>query len=172
MIYYITFLIPFWLFYLHNDWFSLHIHFNFNNKLNKLFVWYSIGGIASHNLVGVRSVSHRLGIRHGHGVGGNDWGSGEGTNLPWGMGGQLRMMVVGGDLRIKIIILTCILDGDDAFGYLLAQLEDGQRDGDDEREEGQLQRIEGLQTEHAERQWNQGDGLQQDEHHDWDDDLL
>lgn len=58
------------------------------------------------------------------------------------------------------------------FDYLLAQLEDGQRDGDDEREEGQLQRVEGLQTEHAERQWNQGDGLQQDEHHDWDDDLL
>lgn len=55
---------------------------------------------------------------------------------------------------------------------LLAELEDGQSDGYDEREEGQLQRVPGLQTEDAEGQRDEGHGLEEDEHQDGDDDLL
>lgn len=56
--------------------------------------------------------------------------------------------------------------------YLLAQLEDGQSNGDDEREEGQLEGVPGLQSQDTESHWDQSHGLQKDEHHDWDDDLL
>lgn len=56
--------------------------------------------------------------------------------------------------------------------HLLAQLEDGQTDGDDEREEGQLQGVPGLQTKDSDSHWDQSHSLQKDEHHDGDDDLL
>lgn len=48
----------------------------------------------------------------------------------------------------------------------LAQLEDGQTHGNYERKEGQLQRIPSLQTEDTERQWDQCDGLEEDENKD------
>ena len=57
-------------------------------------------------------------------------------------------------------------------GDLLAELEDGQADGDDEREEGELQGVPGLQTEHTDGQGDEGHSLEQDEDQDGDDDLL
>jgi hypothetical protein len=56
--------------------------------------------------------------------------------------------------------------------YLSAQLEDGQTNGDDEREEGQLQGVPGLQTEHTESHWHQCHRFQQNENQDWDEDFL
>lgn len=58
------------------------------------------------------------------------------------------------------------------LAHLLAQLEDSQTSGGDEGEEGQLERVPSLQTQHAEGQGDQGHGLQEDEHHDGDEDLL
>lgn len=58
------------------------------------------------------------------------------------------------------------------LGRLLHQLEDGQPDGYDEREERQLQGVPGLQAQHADGQRDQGQGLQHDEHHDRHEDLL
>lgn len=56
--------------------------------------------------------------------------------------------------------------------YLLAQLEDSQGDGDDEREEGQLEGVPCLQSKNTDRQWDEGHGFKEHEHEDWDDDLL
>lgn len=56
--------------------------------------------------------------------------------------------------------------------YLLAQLEDGEGDRDDEREERQLERVPGLQSKDSQGEGHQGNDLQQDEHQDGDDDLL
>lgn len=56
--------------------------------------------------------------------------------------------------------------------HLLAQLEDGQTGGGDEREERQLECVPGLQSQHAESQRDEGHGLQQDKDHDGDEDLL
>lgn len=56
--------------------------------------------------------------------------------------------------------------------HLLAELEDGQRDGDHEGEEGQLQSVPGLQTEDTDGERDEGHGLEEDEHQDGDDDLL
>lgn len=68
------------------------------------------------------------------------------------MSGDLRMSVVGGDL--------------------LAQLEDGQTDGDDEGEEGQLEGVPGLQSQDTEGEWHQGHRFKEHEHQDGDEDLL
>lgn len=57
-------------------------------------------------------------------------------------------------------------------GDLLTQLEDGQSDGDDEREETQLQCVPGFQSEHTDCQWDEGHSLQQDEHDNWNEQLL
>lgn len=57
-------------------------------------------------------------------------------------------------------------------GDLLAQLEDGESHGDDEREEAELKGVPGLESKHADGQGHQGHGLQQHEHQDGDDDLL
>lgn len=56
--------------------------------------------------------------------------------------------------------------------HLLAQLEDGQASGGDEGEERELKGVPGLETQHAQSQRDQGHGLQEDEHHDGDKDLL
>jgi len=58
------------------------------------------------------------------------------------------------------------------FRGLLHQLEDGQPDGDDEREERQLQRVPGLQAQHSDGQRDQRQSLEHDEHHDRHEDLL
>lgn len=55
---------------------------------------------------------------------------------------------------------------------LLAKLEDGQADGDDEAEERQLQGVPSLETEDSDGQRNEGHGLEEDEHEDRYDDLL
>lgn len=55
---------------------------------------------------------------------------------------------------------------------LLAQLEDGQSNRDDEAEEGQLKGVPCLETEHTNGQWDQSHRLQQDKDHDGDDDFL
>lgn len=83
------------------------------------------------------------------------------------MGGGYRRR--SGESRI---LLSFDFKKSEVRAYLLAQLEDGQTDGHDEREERQLQRVPGLQSEDSERHRDQGHGLQQDEHHDRDDDLL
>lgn len=64
------------------------------------------------------------------------------------------------------------LESEKYLTHLLAQLEDGQSDGDNEREEGELKRVPGLQTEDTDGQGDQGHSLQQHEHQDRDDDLL
>uniref|UniRef100_A0A182MLH8 Uncharacterized protein n=1 Tax=Anopheles culicifacies TaxID=139723 RepID=A0A182MLH8_9DIPT len=51
-------------------------------------------------------------------------------------------------------------------------LEDSESDRHNEREERQLERVPRLQTKHTECHRDEGHGLQQDEHHDRDDDLL
>lgn len=58
------------------------------------------------------------------------------------------------------------------FGGFPHQLEDGQTDGDDEREERQLQGVPGLQAQHTDGERDQGEGLEHDEHHDGHEDLL
>lgn len=58
------------------------------------------------------------------------------------------------------------------YRCLFAQLKDCQSNGDNKGEERQLEGVESLQTEDAECQWNEGDGLQQNEHHNGDDDFL
>lgn len=58
------------------------------------------------------------------------------------------------------------------FGRFLHQLEDGQPDGDDEREERQLQGVPGLQAQHSDGERDQGEGFEHDEHHDRHEDLL
>lgn len=55
---------------------------------------------------------------------------------------------------------------------LLAQLENGQTDGDDEGEKAELKGIPCLETEYTDSQRNQGHCLQQNEHHQRDQDLL
>lgn len=57
-------------------------------------------------------------------------------------------------------------------GDLLAQLEDGQTDGHDEAEEGQLQGVPRLKAKHSNGQWDQRHGLEQNKHEDRDDHLL
>lgn len=56
-------------------------------------------------------------------------------------------------------------------GNLLAQLEDGERDGDDEGEEGQLKSVPCFETQHADGQRHQGHCLEEDEDHNGDQDL-
>lgn len=51
-------------------------------------------------------------------------------------------------------------------------MEDGETDGDDEREERQLQRVEGFDAQDAEAEGHEGDGLQQNESQNWDCDFL
>lgn len=58
------------------------------------------------------------------------------------------------------------------FGGFLHQLEDGQSDGDDEREEGQLQGVPGLQAQHSDGERDQRQSLEHDEHHDRHEDFL
>jgi hypothetical protein len=100
-------------------------------------------------LVGV--VGHVLGA-----VGGGDHSAGEAAGVV-GVVGVVGVMGLG---RRSV------------GGDLLAQLEDGESHGDDEREEAELERVPGLEAEHADGQGHQGHGLQQDEHQDGDDDLL
>ena len=59
-----------------------------------------------------------------------------------------------------------------ASTHLFAKLEDGQSDGNHEGEEGQLQRVPGLQTEDTDGQGDKGHSLEEHEHQDGDDDLL
>lgn len=56
--------------------------------------------------------------------------------------------------------------------HLLAQLEDGQSNGDNEWEEGQLQRVPGFQTQNTNSQRDKSHGFQENEHQDWHDDFL
>lgn len=56
--------------------------------------------------------------------------------------------------------------------HLLAKLEDGQGDGNHEGEEGQLQRVPGLQTKDTNGQGDEGHSLEEHEHQDGDNDLL
>ena len=56
--------------------------------------------------------------------------------------------------------------------HLAAQLEDGETDRNDEREEWQLQSVEGLDAQNAETQRHQNDGLQQDKGQNWNGDFL
>lgn len=58
------------------------------------------------------------------------------------------------------------------LGGLLDQLEDGQSDGYDEREERQLQGVPGFQAQHTDGERDQGQSLEHDEHHDGHEDLL
>jgi len=58
------------------------------------------------------------------------------------------------------------------FRSLLYQLEDGQSDGDDEREERQLQGVPRLQTQHTDGEWDECECLEHDEHHDGHKDFL
>lgn len=55
---------------------------------------------------------------------------------------------------------------------LLDQLEDGQTDGYDEREEGQLQGVPRLQTEYSDGERDERERLEHDENHDGHEDLL
>lgn len=54
---------------------------------------------AAFHLVAVGSVRHGLSISSWGSISNHDWGIGESTDLPWGMGGQLWVVIVGGDLN-------------------------------------------------------------------------
>jgi len=89
-----------------------------------------------------------------------------------GGGGELILILEGPVLRL-IFPWTVGDGGDVAIGSdLLAQLEDGHADRHDEAEERELQRVPGLQAEHADGQWDQRHRFQQHEHENGNDDLL
>lgn len=75
-----------------------------------------------------------------------------GSRFPWTMGGDLRRCVISGDF--------------------FAQLEDGESDGHNEREERELESVPGFQTQDTESQRDEGDGLEEDEDQDGDEDFL
>uniref|UniRef100_A0A182U4X8 Uncharacterized protein n=1 Tax=Anopheles melas TaxID=34690 RepID=A0A182U4X8_9DIPT len=79
------------------------------------------------------------------------------ARIPRSVGGNVRMVAIGGQLWGDKMIPT---------------LEDSETDRHDEREERQLERVPRLQTKHTEGHRDECHSLQQDEHHDRDDDLL
>jgi hypothetical protein len=89
-----------------------------------------------------------------------------------GGGGGHAAGEAAGVVRVVGVVGVVGLGRRSVGGDLLAQLEDGQSHGDDEREEAELERVPGLEPEHADGQGHQGHGLQQHEHQDGDDDLL
>lgn len=99
-------------------------------------------------------VGHVLGA-----VGGGDHSTGEATGVVGVVGSGIVGCVMGLGRR-------------SVGGDLLAQLEDGESHGDDEREEAELESVPGLKPEHTDGQGHQSHGLQEDEHQDGDDDLL
>jgi len=89
-----------------------------------------------------------------------------------GGGGELILILEGPVLRL--ILPWTMGDGGDVAigGDLLAQLENGHTDRHDEAEERKLQRVPGLQAEHADGQRDQRHRLQQYEYEDGNDDFL
>jgi hypothetical protein len=58
------------------------------------------------------------------------------------------------------------------FAYLLAQLENGERESGDEGEERELKCIPSLKSENSERKWDQSHGFQENEDEEGDEEFL
>lgn len=100
------------------------------------------------------------------------------ARIPRSVGGNVRMVAIGGQLWGDKMIPTVLTNEQTAqqtyFAptYLFAKLEDSETDRHDEREERQLERVPRLQTKDTESHRDERHSLQQDEHHDRNDDLL